>query len=219
MGNAAGSGLLGSQIACPIGPVVAKAGFQQEDHVIQAGTESVLPLSKIVDSNLVIRVLPALGADADDDSGTDQPLQGDLVHRLPVLEEMDGSVQVGAAMFGHAEAIGRIKVSARGDAVEGPLQGKSLFGGPEDGLLVKGVGQVDEGGLADRRRAFASTQTQEQNQRQNDCRWTLHAWRIGLWLAPMVICRRRLVAKKLIFFWFFFVPLRGLRADIGEKRG
>ena len=117
--------------------------------------------------HLVVGIALALLDDVDDDGRTDQAVNRYLVHGRMSLREVDGCIQVRAAVLGGEEAVGRIVVAGRRHAVGVPAELKSLGGGPIDRLRIVGVREIDDLALRKRhtrRRARAGTHDDETQQ-------------------------------------------------------
>jgi hypothetical protein len=139
MGHRLGPGAVGAQVAGAVAPVAAMARADQHD---AAGLDR----------------LPGQAADVgclQDATRRHQARKRNRVGADLSLGEVDRRIQVRAAVFGRAEAVGRVPPAAVGVPREHGLEDEALLlGGPEDRLRVEGVGQVDEparqriGGLA-----------------------------------------------------------------------
>ena len=94
-------------------------------------------------ADLIIDVLPGLGADVDHESRPDHLLDRNLVGSIGALGEVHRRVEMRAAMLGRREVVGAVIVSARGMAGRDLLQLEHVGRGPVDGPGVERMGQVD----------------------------------------------------------------------------
>ena len=63
------------------------------------------PLLEVLDSDEVIPVAGTVSCDVDSDTSANQSFDRHLVQRLPILGKVNGCIDMGAAMFGHLQAI------------------------------------------------------------------------------------------------------------------
>jgi hypothetical protein len=97
----------------------------------------------------VVAVLRDGFADVDDDRGANELVDRDLVDRLLALAKVDRSIEMRASVLARGVAAGGIPVALRitAPAFLFPREGPGRR--PVDGLVVEGVGQVDQLGLVD----------------------------------------------------------------------
>src|SRR5688572_25392741 len=98
LGHRPGSSFLGSQILRRAGPKGCKPCPQQYDDVIKSRIVFPFPLNEVIDHDLVVRVFRTVPAYIDQDSVPDELSKRDGVQRIAPLEEVNGCVDVGAAM-------------------------------------------------------------------------------------------------------------------------
>ena len=118
------------------------------------------PGADIPGGHEVIGVGGRLFADVDDNPGQDEPVERDRGYVVAVLGEVNGSVQVGAAVLGGGELFGGVEVAGFRLALDEGLEVEAPgVGGPVERGVVVGVAEVDHvpaGDVVgcDRRRGF-----------------------------------------------------------------
>ena len=137
------AGSLRAEVGLSIGPVRAKSGPQQNDHIDQGAVVLGFPASQIVNGDLVVRVIRAAGTCVDDNRRSNKSIELDLVNGMAVLKKMNRRIQVCPTVFCGVKTVGRIEVPLLGDTRRATLQHESFFGGPIDGVFVERVRKID----------------------------------------------------------------------------
>ena len=135
--------LSGPEVLFSIRPALGKAGMEKHDGAIWDPSILCFKCFEIRDRNLVITVGGCLAADIDDNRIPAQLIERKLVNRLAFFIEMDGRIEMRAAVLGCRIAIGSIEVAFIGVSMELLFQGEGLGGWPVERLLRKRMRQVN----------------------------------------------------------------------------
>ena len=139
--------LISAEIALRIRPVFTPSGLDEHDVGGRDRSVSGFPLREVFCGEKVVGVLGTCGGDVDDDGGRDKAGDGDLVGAGMSFGEVERAVEMRAAMLAGAVACGGVEVSARGWTPGVLLPLEAVSGGPIEGVLVEGVGEIDEVGV------------------------------------------------------------------------
>lgn len=117
-GHGGGAFLRRAELFLLVGPVTRETGVQQENRALRDFAMLFLPPLQIRHADLVIGIQPRSSENVHDHRRTDELVGRELIHGSVALGEMDGRVEVRAAMLGGAVTIGAIEGAFLGLAMK-----------------------------------------------------------------------------------------------------
>ncbi len=141
-GDGFGAAIGRAEILHRVGPEAAEARSEQHNRARWNPPMTGLPLIEIASGHLIVGIGCGLAGHIDEHRGADQILEGDLIDGSSALSEMNGRIDVRAAVLRGREVVRGIEVAIVGQTLGDLLQPEGLGGRPEQRVLVVAVRQI-----------------------------------------------------------------------------
>jgi hypothetical protein len=125
-------------------PVSGKSRINEHDRSVWNFTVRSFPSFEILDTDEVIPIARTLDSHVDSDAGPNQLFNRYLIQGLSIPGEMNGRIDMGAAMFGHFQSIRSVVVPTRRVPCLLENEPEVLLSRPDDRVCLEGMGEIDK---------------------------------------------------------------------------
>jgi hypothetical protein len=162
--NGVRAALVCAEIFLRVRPVPGKTSVEEQDYAVRNAPMPGFPCFQVGGRDLVVRVLVRFGRHVHHDRRAGELFDRQLIKGLAMLGEMDGRVDVCAAVFRSAVAIGRVEIALVRVGMKFDFQSEPLGRRPVECIRGKIVGKINQ--LAASERGVGGAQTDDASERR-----------------------------------------------------